>query len=443
VKAKKTILLVEDDEDQAMLAVRALRKHGIAGEADGVVVARTGEEALEHLLGTGARGAGRPGRETPAFVLLDKDLPGTDGLGVLRRMRSDGRTRLVSVVLFSSSGGPEEDAEGYRLGANSYVTKPARYEEFCEALGCLGCRHEIWSVDVRYVDHQLPDTGNVYSVTILENHSRCILASALSTSQDLTAYLSVLYTAIERYGAPEMLVSDGAGIFRASQANAIYRTLKIKKETIEKRQPWQNFAETTFAIQWRMGDYYFEKAERWEGLVAAHDRWVEQYNTQKHQAHDHRKDGRHSPAEVLGFLTSIRHLPEDLRRAFFEIRFTRVLDASGYARLKHWRIYAEEGLARREVTLWLGADALAVEFAGDTLARYEVECSSAKGNAAGKLREVKRPQLYGHPYLLRQLRLFELDDVLGDDWLKVLKVSEYAHRRPRRPQILQEALFAY
>lgn len=99
MKEKKAILLVEDVEDQAMLAVRALRKHGIVEEVDGVVVARSGEEALDHLLGTDAGGAGRAGRGTPAFVLLDKNLPGTDGLGVLRRMRSDGRTRLVPVVL--------------------------------------------------------------------------------------------------------------------------------------------------------------------------------------------------------------------------------------------------------------------------------------------------------------------------------------------------------
>lgn len=138
MKGNKTILLVEDDGDQAVLAVRALRKHGVVEGADGVVVARSGEEALEHLFGTGARDAGRPARGTPAVVLLDRNLPGTDGLGVLRRVRSDARTRLVPVVLFSSSGEPEEVAEGYRLGANSYVTKPADHERFSEALGCLG-----------------------------------------------------------------------------------------------------------------------------------------------------------------------------------------------------------------------------------------------------------------------------------------------------------------
>jgi transposase len=308
-------------------------------------------------------------------------------------------------------------------------------------------RHEIWSVDIRYIDHHLPEdellegSGKVYAISILENHSRAILASAITTIQDTTAYLSVLYTAIERYGSPEVLVSDGGAVFRSNQAKAIYRSLGINKEEIERRRPWQNFIETTFNIQRRMADYYFERAVSWEELVGAHDGWVESYNTQKHWAHRERKDARRSPAEVLGFLTGVRHRPEDLRRAFFSTRFTRVLDASGYARLKHWRIYAEEGLAKREVALWLGIESLTVEFAGDTLARYAVE-HSARTN---RLREVKSPQLFEtvHRRTPAQPRLFELV-VLGDTgWLKVLRKEEYALRKPRRPQALQQALFSY
>ena len=211
-------------------------------------------------------------------------------------------------------------------------------------------RHEIWSVDVRYLDHHLPDTGKVYSISILDNHSSALLASAVSTTQDLTAYLSVLYAAVERYGAPEILVSDGAGIFKANQAKAIYRSLGIAKETIEKRKPWQNYVETTFKIQKRMADYHFAKAESWVELVAAHDRWVEQCNTQMHCAHRHRKDGKRSPAEVFGLPHERPSSPEDLERAFFSTRFTRVLDSLGYARIRHWKIYAEEELAKREVT---------------------------------------------------------------------------------------------
>src|SRR5215210_4201504 len=306
-------------------------------------------------------------------------------------------------------------------------------------------RHEIWSVDVRYLDHnlppeELPEGGKVYSISILENHSRALLASAVSTSQDLTAYLSVLYTAVERYGAPEVLVSDGAGIFKANQAKAVYRALGIAKETIEKRKPWQNFVETSFNIQRRMADYHFAKAESWEGLVAAHDRWVGRYNTQKHRAHEHRKDARRSPTEVLGFLTGVRHRPEDLERAFFSTRFTRVLDSSGYARIRHWRIYAEEGLAKREVALWLGPEVLTVEYAGEPLARYDVEYSPRTRN----LREVKKPQLFetSHRVGVAQLRLFGLEALGEIGWLKVLRLDEYSPRSPRWSQILQLTLFA-
>ena len=116
---KKTILLVEDDEDQAVLAARALRKHGISEEADGVVVARTGEEALDYLFDNDD--VGRAGWGTPAFVLLDKNLPGTGGLVVLTRMRADERTRLVPVVLFSSSNEAFEDIGHVCVGNLDYL----------------------------------------------------------------------------------------------------------------------------------------------------------------------------------------------------------------------------------------------------------------------------------------------------------------------------------
>lgn len=231
-------------------------------------------------------------------------------------------------------------------------------------------RHEIWTSDVRYLDHSLPETANVYDViSILENYSRAILASAVTLTQDTSAYLSVLYAAIERYGSPKRLVTDGGGIFRSRRASAVYDALGIEKEEIERRQPWQSFIETTFNIQRRMADFYFARAQSWEELVEEHDRWMESYNTQSHWAHQHREDGRRSPSEVLGWLTGVRYHPVDLQRAFFSIRFTRKLDALGYARLKHWRIYGEEGLARCQVALWLGDDGLTVEYGGQTLSR--------------------------------------------------------------------------
>ena len=134
---ERTILLVEDDQDQVLLAMRAMRKHGIVAEVDEVVVARDGEEALDYLLGEGPY-AGRDASLTPEFVLLDVKLPKLDGLQVLERLRDDERTELVPVILFSSSREHEEVVEGYRLGANSYVAKPANFERFSEAMRYLG-----------------------------------------------------------------------------------------------------------------------------------------------------------------------------------------------------------------------------------------------------------------------------------------------------------------
>ena len=303
-------------------------------------------------------------------------------------------------------------------------------------------RHEIWTADVRYIDHSLPSEeheGNVYAVSILENYSRLILASAISRTQDTTAFLRVLHSAVGRYGAPERLVTDGGGIFKAGQAQSVYRALGMEKEQIDRGKPWQSYIETTFNIQRRMADFYFEKAESLPDLVAAHDRFVEDYNAQNHWAHQDREDGRGSPRDVLGFYTGpLRYREDDLERAFFSARFTRVLDPLGYARFRDWRLYAEEGLAARDAAIWLQPTSLTIEHDGETLSRYDVEFASD----TGKLRSVGRPRLFetSHQRNWPQLRLFALDEA---SWLKVVALDGYATRRPRRPLALQQVLFPY
>jgi two-component system, response regulator len=133
--SRKTILLVEDDRDQVALAMRAPRKHGIVAEVNEVVIAESGEEGIDYIFGEGSY----DDRDTtimPEFVLLDVHLPKMDGLRVLQRLRDDGRTRHLPVILFSSS--KEHVVAGYELGANSYVTKPANFERFSEAMRYLG-----------------------------------------------------------------------------------------------------------------------------------------------------------------------------------------------------------------------------------------------------------------------------------------------------------------
>lgn len=133
----RTILLVEDDENQVLLAMRALRTHRIVEEVDQVVVVGDGEEALEYLFGTGSH-TERDTGVMPEFVLLDVKLPKMDGLQVLERLRGDERTAILPVILFSSSREHEDVVAAYKLGANSYVAKPANFETFSEAMQYLG-----------------------------------------------------------------------------------------------------------------------------------------------------------------------------------------------------------------------------------------------------------------------------------------------------------------
>lgn len=137
----------------------------------------------------------------------------------------------------------------------------------------------------------------------------------------------------------------------------------------------------------------------------------------------------------------MRHREEELRRAFFSTRFVRVLDSLGYTRFRHWRIYGREALAGREAALWLAAESLTVEHAGEPLSRYEVRVETA----TGELRSVARPRLFetSHQRSWPQQRLFGLDALGEAGWLKAMRLEGYAPRAPRRPQALQGALFAY
>jgi two-component system response regulator len=126
------ILLVEDNPKDEALTLRALKKANIGNR---VVVARDGVEAIEYLLGAGADGAGR---ELPQLILLDLKLPKIDGHEVLRRIRSDERTRLLPVVILTTSVEDKDRLQGYRLGANSYVRKPVDFVEFAQAVVQLG-----------------------------------------------------------------------------------------------------------------------------------------------------------------------------------------------------------------------------------------------------------------------------------------------------------------
>jgi two-component system response regulator len=130
----KVILLVDDNPDDVDLTLRALRNNNVVNE---VVVARDGSEALDLLLGES--------RIKPTLVLLDLKLPKVEGLEVLRRLRADERTKLLPVVILTSSKEEKDLVEGYGLGANSYVRKPVKFERFISAVQHLRVYWLLWN----------------------------------------------------------------------------------------------------------------------------------------------------------------------------------------------------------------------------------------------------------------------------------------------------------
>lgn len=131
---KKIILLVEDNPDDVELTMRALKKNNIQNE---VVVAKDGAEALDYLFATGSH-SGRNTGVMPQIVLLDLKLPKVSGLEVLERLRADNRTKLLPVVILTSSKEEQDLVDGYSRGANSYIRKPVDFNQFTEAVRQLG-----------------------------------------------------------------------------------------------------------------------------------------------------------------------------------------------------------------------------------------------------------------------------------------------------------------
>lgn len=129
-----SILLVEDNPDDRKLTVRALKKNRISND---IVVAEDGAQALDYLFGKG-QFDGRDARKTPALVLLDLHMPKVDGLAVLAHIRADERTKLVPVVVLTSSTEESDLVKSYELGVNSYVRKPVDFLEFVDAARQLG-----------------------------------------------------------------------------------------------------------------------------------------------------------------------------------------------------------------------------------------------------------------------------------------------------------------
>ena len=341
----------------------------------------------------------------------------------LGAFRIQAALRREGIILSQATCGRllAENRQFYQLGAPKKEPTPPKEHPY-KAL----YRHHIWSVDVRYIEHhQIPGvTGPFYVISILENFSRAILASDIFQRQDLTAYLLVLYAAIQQHGSPDILVSDSGSIFKAKQAQAIYDALGIQKEQIHRRQAWENLIESQFNLQRRLADYHFAAVTSWEGAKTVHERWMTDHNYQAHWAHRQREDGRLSPAEVLGWVRGHLWDPTRVHRVFYTRRSLRWLDAAGYVRFRHWRLYGELGLARKQTTLWLYGETLTIEFANTPLSQYTVSYQPDNRH----FRQVGEPRLFETQYHSPQRALWGPGEV---EWHLVQRLPDVP-LRPRR-----------
>ena len=128
------ILLVEDNAEDIELTLRGLKKHNLANR---VFTVRDGEEALEFIFGSG-RYSGRNINNTPKLILLDLKLPKVNGLEVLQQVKSNEKTRFIPVVVLTSSAEEKDIIESYRLGVNSYITKPVDFDKFLQSISEIG-----------------------------------------------------------------------------------------------------------------------------------------------------------------------------------------------------------------------------------------------------------------------------------------------------------------
>jgi hypothetical protein len=282
-------------------------------------------------------------------------------------------------------------------------------------------RHQYWFIDLRYI--RKLNGAWVYSICILEGYSRKILAGMASEYQDLIAVLQIVVAAISEYGRPWGIVSDNAAVFTAHAYCSVLSTLGIEPCYIEKGKPWQNLLEAQFKVQVRLAQAQFDQAETLAAVQAAHATFVETFNTTAHGAHQDRKDGARTPLAVLRWVRGRMIEQQALEAAVRTMHYERAVDRHGYISVQRFYLYAERGLARQRVSVWLYEGRLQIEYQQTMLAHYAYRYDRKRK----RLRTVSDPHVEQTIFSDPQMELWELSD---EQWHKVLERVA----RPRRPK---------
>jgi transposase InsO family protein len=293
-------------------------------------------------------------------------------------------------------------------------------------------RHRYWFIDYRYLVRLGEDEQWVYSLCVLEGSSRKILAGMATEYQDTVAVLQLLSAALSEYGRPEGIVSDNGSVFTSDACEGLLRDLGIAVCHIEKGKPWQDLIEAQFKVQLRLSEVAFQQATTFEEIQERHATFVELFNTTPHWAHREREDGLRSPIEVLGWMRGQAVDVGVLQHALRRLQVERVVNPRGYVSVQRFYIYAERGLSRRRVSVWLYDRRLHVAHRDTLLARYAYQYA----RTARRLRAVAHPELYRTLYTT-QLELWELDDA---QWRKIMPRPYERHARPRDTGARQLAL---
>ena len=329
--------------------------------------------------------------------------------------RTVGRAMAINRQ-FHGAPGPWQSARDEHPDAVSFKHLPYR----------PAYRHHLWFTDIRYLV-QL-DGSWVYSICLIEGYSRKIVAGMASPHQDLPAILQILFAALAEYGCPQAIVSDNGSVFRAGDYLAILRALDIEPLHIEQGKPWQNMIEAQFKVQLRLADFHFEQAQTLEDVQNQHAAFIETFNTTSHWAHRTRADGHRTPVEVLGWLRGRVVEPQRLRELFGRTEFLRTVNHYGFVSVQRFYLYAENGLARQRVSIWIYEGQLSIEYHKTLLARYRCHYDPKQG----QLQEVSAPTLYATAFRSPQLELIELDDA---QWRKCQRrpLSTYTRHRAMLP----------